>query len=414
MRRRSLPYALPALLLLLGLAGPTQAKEPPAPLTSFEAGPLNRATLIVVGETTSVRTQRQQQIARVRIDEVLRGTPPTRPLTVLVRGPHPASELGKAESTGFPGVGSGRQAFFLSRRTEGVACDYRDAFEVEGNLGTVKIAALREEIRLADIEDPDRRAKETRAYLVAGLGAKSPWTRTHAARELVRFTRARRDLVDEALEGRLRDRLRMRLSRDERTYLAAVVKHLERTPRRRAPKPKDEPAVGGSTSAASDPWRAAWLKAGATRRAELAAALLERPRPEDVERAFWAFGESEAETRRLLVRGLAELRRAELLKRVRGLYAGEEEIDVRVEILRAVGLLGGDADVPWLAERAQNRRLERAALLALARIRTDAARAALTAARTRIEEAGGDDAGSRVRWIDYLLSEAFEASTLMR
>lgn len=404
--------ALPVLLLPVLV----QAREgPPAkPLTSFEAGPLAQAPLVIVGTTRGVRTQRQQQIARVEVDTVLRGTPPTRPLTVLVRGPHPASDLTRPEATGFPGIGAGRHVYFLARRAEGVACDFRDAFAVEGALGEAKIAALREEIRLVEIADPEGRAVATRAYLLASLSAQSPWTRTHAARELVRFVRARRDLVDEGMERRLRERLRMRLSRDERVYLQAVAKELDRAPRPAAEARARPAANDPAANAASDPWRVAWRRAQAGRRTELVDALLERPSAEDVERAFWALRAAEPETRRHLVRRLTDLGRASLLPRIRRGYAGEPDRSVRMEILRAVGLLGGDGDVAWLAARAENRLLERTALLALARIRTEAAKAALRAARERLQTADAADAAGRVGWIDYLLSEAFEGSTLMR
>ncbi len=76
--------------------------------------------------------------------------------------------------------------------------------------------------------------------------------------------------------------------------------------------------------------------------------------------------------------------------------------DVRERIVRTVGLLGGAADVPWIAERLRSPTVRRAALIALARIGTKPARAQLVRAQVKSTAEEG-------RWIEYLLSPAFGA-----
>jgi hypothetical protein len=115
----------------------------------------------------------------------------------------------------------------------------------------------------------------------------------------------------------------------------------------------------------------------------------------------------EPEVRAWLVDWLAESGHASTLPALRAAYGREDEPLVREALVRAVGLLGTDADVAWLVERLGSARLVEAALLALARVRSPAALEALRAHRTQCLTGSEEDRELAER-IEHLLSPAFE------
>ena len=79
---------------------------------------------------------------------------------------------------------------------------------------------------------------------------------------------------------------------------------------------------------------------------------------------------------------------------------------MRRAIVYATGRLGSDADVTWLEERTLSPAVQREALFALARIRTEAALAAL--ARVRARPSDPTLSGDIPALVDYLRGTAFE------
>ena len=73
--------------------------------------------------------------------------------------------------------------------------------------------------------------------------------------------------------------------------------------------------------------------------------------------------------------------------------------------MHATGRLGGDVDVTWLEERTLSPTVQREALFALARIRTERALDAL--ARVRERPSDGSVSGDIPALVDYLRGPAF-------
>ena len=115
----------------------------------------------------------------------------------------------------------------------------------------------------------------------------------------------------------------------------------------------------------------------------------------------------ESRQRVFVVDWLAAAGHAEALPALRASYAHEEDPEVRSAVIRAHGLLGGDADVPWLEARLGNARLVETALLALARLRTPTARKALEAFREQRLK-GSEEDQELAEKVLRLLGPAFE------
>src|SRR5206468_382916 len=115
---------------------------------------------------------------------------------------------------------------------------------------------------------------------------------------------------------------------------------------------------------------------------------------------------TDAPVRERVVVLLGDVGARDALAPVRSTYEREQDAAVREAIVRAVGLLGDDGDVAWLVARAEQPSLVRAVAFALARVRTDAALAALRAIARRARESDPPDADTS-RLADYLTTPAF-------
>jgi hypothetical protein len=87
-------------------------------------------------------------------------------------------------------------------------------------------------------------------------------------------------------------------------------------------------------------------------------------------------------------------------------FDAERCIAVREGIVRAAGLLGGESEVPWLVAAGREPALRAPACYALARIRSEAALARLSAWKEEALAADPKDE-SLARLVDYLAGPAF-------
>lgn len=412
-----------ACLLLVVLAslsvgsGGAYADEggPPAPLTSYEAGPLRDANLIVAGWSLGAvplggTGAARQEIATIKVQRVLHGTIRAKEIRVYIDGPKPTRSLRQAKRTGFPTVDSGRHVFFLQQRGEGlVGARYRDSFVAEGAIGQEKIDCLETEARLARLKPAETRARATLEHLLGCLAAKGRWTRAHGSRELLVFAKARRDLMTRSVQDRIRSALTRRQPAATRSHLMDLLRHLRET----APAaPREQPARGAPVpppASEAKPWQEAFRKADvATRPSLLERWLAEGPDREFLERAWWFFEQGEPADRITIVRILSRERHDDILPRLRRTYSTlAGQVDVRREIVLAVGRMGDDRVLPWLQERLSHRPVWKQAVLAMARVRTREAKRRLTALAQDLARRPGDEAKADLAWVEHLLRIEF-------
>ena len=378
------------------------------PLTSYEAGPLRDAPLVVVGWTVSERSLGRQAWARVRVQRTLKGKAPSEPLTVIVGGPRPTRSV-KRRGTGFPEANSGRHVYFFDLAPGAVSATYRDSFGADGPVGEEKVEALAREIELAGTPDRNVRARETLAYILEQLDAKGRWSRAHAARELQRFARSRRDLVDRRVEDRVAALLASRIPREQRRYLQALQTWFATNPWR-APKVRAPVREPSPVPPRRPEWQSSYLALEPAKRVVHVQAVLARESDETCERAWWYFENGDEAVRLAALRHVRRVGSRAVVARLKRVYVDDPSDEVRAEVVVAMGRLGDRREVKWLSERLENVQVRRSALLALARIRTDEA---LRRLRTVQEQgaASKDPARQReARWVAFLLSPAFEAS----
>lgn len=407
------------VVLVLGvvaLAVPARAihaEEPPAgpspePLTALEAGPFSAADVVVVGQVLQVREVRSpgggrgRQLVRVQVRKVLQGKAPgSEEISVMVLGQRPTLDPDRPSVPYFARGNRDIYVLFLAREPGQFAYRLQTLFEGRGSVGREKIAVSQAVARLAAVSDQEEKGRRTLAALIAMSKAAGRWTKAFAARELNYLAGVRPALFDAATQNRLRRVPSVTMTPDQRFWMQRLFKRLE--------------ALGTPTgiglragAAESDPWRATFLAAADDEQQQTMLTRLVATGGEPLQRhGAWAWREVQPSVRRWYARALAEARQGEALKWLRGAYGNEEEPLVREEIIRAVGLLGGADDAAWLAQRARNVRLRRAALLALARLDVPEARKHLAAALERARDAGEKDLTT---WVEYLLGPEFAES----
>ncbi len=398
---------------------PARAEEEPAPpdrhppLTAFAAGPYREATLVVVATIESVRQTRGMGLAQVRAEIVFKGSAPSDGrLTILVRGPRPTLDRNAPSAAYLVEGVTGRFVFFLQQQDEGGVGYFLDRLvDARGPTGDEKVRVLETHAALARIPDYEERARRTAAFLVGAQKSEGTWTRVHAARELNHFVRVRPDLLDEDARGALRTLARESPIAEQRRWLAAAFRFLAGhevpagvSPTASPPSPPKDPYVSALEDAL-----------GAAPSAERRIRILEEALARGGERGravvLDRLPSETAAVRAHVLRTLGERGPATALPRIRALYAMESDPEVQQAIVRAVGMLGGPEDVPWLARRAANLRIHREVLFALARIRTAEALGILDRERARAATAGTgtetDD--DLVALLDYLRGSAFVA-----
>lgn len=409
-RRRTPLHALAWLAALACLQSViVQAGEDEAPpaLTALEAGPYRAADAVLVGRVVHVTDVRApggnlgRQIARVQVERVFKGrVRPGDAITATVVGQRPTLDPGRPSIPYFRAGREERFVLFLERSSTGATWRLKTLYDAQDAVGEEKIAAVAGVSEVAAMSDPGARARRMVALLLAGLKAPGRWTKAHAARELAYLARAAPGAIDAATEARIRRLPPSALTPDQRHWLRILFELLAQ--RERPASEAQSPANGEA-----DAWRATFKAATSPEdRKTLLARLVEAGGTESAGRAWWAWPLLEPSLRIWFARLVAE-RGATDAASLRGVYAGEEEPEVRAALVRGVGLLGGREDVAWLAARLENVALRRPVLLALARIRTKQARAWLEDARLAASAQGESDL---VTWIEYLGSPAFEES----
>ena len=227
-------------------------------MTALEAGPLRRATLVLVGTLEEVQGVRDTALARVRPERVLKGdVGGAETVTVLVRGPRPTSDP-QAPSAPYLTAGmTGRFVFFLAPGAGGVGYWLDALVEADGDLGREKVLALEEEVRLTAIPDPDLRARETLAWLLRAAERGGTWTRVHAARELNHVAGVRPDLFDEPVRQRIRAIASRGAVPAQRQWMLRALQRFEACPAAEGPAPEarqdEEVALADALTSAKTP-----------------------------------------------------------------------------------------------------------------------------------------------------------------
>ena len=389
-----------SLLLAVGALAVHAEESDQRPLTAIEAGPLGRSSLVVLAAVETVRGVRGMALAQIRPERAIKGDlPEDDAITVLVPGVRPTGDQERPSVPYLTEAAAGhRYVFFLRPARGGVAWRMVTLFDAQGKVGAQKLASLDKVSVLLAIHDPDERAQATLDWLLEAQRAKGTWTRVNAARELNHLLEVRRDLFDDAVRSSIRRLASRGCVPAQRTWLVRALKDLGALPPETAPSaPPERPdaleeALTGIEDADA---RIRILEEHLHRGGPTAAAtLIRRIRHEDALVRTW------------MIKTFAEGGYATHLPAIRTLYAYEANAEVRRAIVYATGRLGSDADVTWLEERTLSPSVQRDALFALARIRTEAALAAL--ARVRERPVDGSVSGDIPALVDYLRSSAFE------
>lgn len=407
MRLALLTPAAAALLGLVGAAANEEGARPHGPpLTALAATELGRASHVALGSVIEVKPFQGRLIARCAVERWLKGEAQGSDISVVVHGPRPGlnpREVTKPYLVSAPGD---LLLLFLSRRSGGVSFTLENRIEIFGPEGTEKVRAVETQVRLQAIADPDARARAVLSHFLGALEGRGAWTRANAARELHHLAQQRPDVFGLDARDRLSYLATGGAAPAVKAWLRAVIQLLDRAPVLHRPRvapenvpPPTAPAPEAPDAPAQDDEsvrlaRLDALLAGAEDSGAKRALMLLRDRPEPALRAW-------------VVDWLAESGHAATLPALRSWYGREEALEVRQAVVRAHGLLGSEADVPWLVERLQNASLVEAALLALARIRGPLALAALEAHRTQCLQ-GGEEGLDRALRIEHLLSPVFE------
>ncbi len=387
--------------------------EGPA-LTALAAGELGRSTHVALGTVTSLKDVRGMAIAHVAVERWLRGVFAAPTITVMVGGPRAGLEAKRPSLPLLERRTGVTYVLFLVQREEGEAFTLENRQVIEGLEGLERVRAVEAQVELAAIPDVELRARGVLQHFLAALESRGAWTRANAARELNHLALVRPEVFSESARARITRAAEGPASPTVRSWLSTLARRLDALP---------APAQGSRPTATFGTPQPTLL---APPLAPAAAPTGGAPIPDaeqTLTRLDTQLEESGAEAPRValqLLRRLAEIRQrvfvidwlaaaghAEALGGLRAFYAQEEEPDVRAAVIRAHGLLGGEADVPWLRERLGNARLVETALLSLARIRTPAARAALEAFRVQ-RLGGGEEDQELARKVEHLLSPAFE------
>jgi hypothetical protein len=411
----ALTLALPAQRVAAEGESTEGARVEGPPMTALAAGELGRASHVVLGSVKRLRDVRGLMIAHVQVERWLRGSGSPDEITVMVAGPRPSLDAKAPSQPYFDRRTGVSYVMFLVRRAEGEAFELDNRQAIEGLEGAERLRAVESQIALAAVPQADVRARRVLEHFLGGLEARGQWTRSNAARELNYLAGVRPDLFDGLARVRIARASESASSPTMRTWLKALERRLEAAPDVAAPPPAPPPpAVGLLPLGAAPAARPAAPQPPEVEShdafvARVAASLAEAG-PQAPARADHLLRRLTDPTQRAaIVDWLAGSHLASALPTLRAHYDREDDPGVREAVVRAHGLLGGDGDVPWVVERLPNQRLQEAALLALARIRTPAARAALQSFADQ-RRGGDEEARALAERVDHLLSPAFEAA----
>jgi hypothetical protein len=473
MRRAALLAALLAVVLAVlpattAQAGDDPAAPAPAPAEVFEAAAVARSDAVVVGTARVLKKglATAPTVLRVDVERWLKdskgvaaqGTDVTVLLTADaalpagVRDTRPTLEAAAAK----------RRVLFLSPMGAG----YRlvGQFPLDEPESAEKVAVLEEEIALDAVADRVERARRAVAtwsdLLVRGTPRRLPssaprfvpssgtsWSRWHSQRALLALARTDLSAFDDASLSRIESALST--SRDP-GFRDALVRVLERADPRRAaragagslatssesapssessdpgpgspppapaapesgpaPAPSCPPAPPACPPERVDELRAAYARAKTTdERATALTVLAKEGGRATVRDLLAAAMDADAAVRERAAVLLGDLGDPAALAPLLHSFPRETDPGVREALVRAAGCLGDDATVAWAVQRLVEPALRRAALFALARIRTASALAALDEV-VAAETAKPSPDGATIRLVAYLKSGSFETA----
>jgi len=396
-----------ALLAASGsLAGVAAARKPVPPLTGLEAGPWARADAVLHARVERVLDVRApggtkgRQVVHAKVLAVYKGlVKKDTEITLVVLGQRPTLDPAQPSLPYFRSGQQTRHVLFLGRADGAFAWRLQTLYDAEGRAGAQRVRAVEAVATWSAQTEIVTKAQLVVKDLLRMLGSGGAWTKTHAARELAWLARARPESFSRKDQSRLRRTAPLATSSDQRFWLRRTLTSI---------------AARASTAkrdvVETDPWRRTFLgTTEPTERAALLTHLLHRGGALYKRHAWWAWRRLEPSLRVAFVDALASAKRLDEAASLRRAYGTEDETEVRGRIVRALGFLGGDADVAWLIARTNNERLRRSALLALARIGSPLARLQLKAARSAPWST--DDLRA---WIDHLLSPEFQEAERRR
>ena len=388
-----------------------------APASPADDAALPSADVIVIGRVRVLVPPRGlggTTVLRVDVDRALRGR--TEPgFTMFVGGSRNTADPARPSAPYFEPGADGAYVLFLRPSPAGSGYALVAKFRADDALGLEKTDVLVVELEIAAEPDPAVRARKTLAAALAGLASDRPWTRLHASRELERLAVTSPALFGAEARAVLSLQARRAMDPVVRTRLSRTLRRLDGGDLGGAP---DEPGPGAEPAprvAATDALEAARRRLREApddaARLDALAALAQAGRGNAVpDLLAVARGDASAVVRVRAIEELAQRGAHGVVGDLYDLDRVERDPTVRAAIVLAVGVLGDDADVPWLADRAkEGARLEVAE--ALARIRTETALAALDALGRGARAAVPPDE-ALARRVEYLRSPAFvEAET---
>jgi HEAT repeat protein len=379
----------------LGLAGLTAPSAPAAtldqPATHVGRVALSRADVIVCGKVTRATPAAHGAIvAQVAASQWLRGEPPEDEAPLVVMTPS-ARVL----------PGAGREALFLLATRRGTDNhELVDVAPLDDSDGVARLSAMKKYLEIEAIPDGATRVAELRAYLRGALASDQKWTRSNAVREFAALA----EELPGSLEAEDRPALEAARARTREPALATLLQAaLDECPGDAIPRPR----AAAAEADASDPVAAAAVRFDAAdaspsvrRQAVIDAAVAAGARAAPL--FARALDDEAPEVREAAAAAAGEHRIASLEPRIAAMLADDPSTPVRKTLVVAAGYLKSSASVPTLAILAkEGRPFAVEASFALARIRDDAAVAALNALAA---EASDKD---RRAMLEFLLSEKF-------
>jgi hypothetical protein len=389
--------ALRAVLALAALFAPAvrALAEDPAPGSQDLVVP--RSPVVVLARVAWVKpgVGGAQHVARLEVERALRGSAEAAP-TVFLAGPSSRADLrlrGRLENE----VGR-RSVFFLSRTGRGSGWVIDALFSAEGTAGSEKAAVLEREIAIEDVADPAERRRESVSLYLDVLARGGAWGRSHASRHLLALAADGSEAFPDTAPGEVSAALARAVDPRARAALEGVLLRIA-DGQGTGPRPRQAPDA--------ETRRRHWREAeGDDARLVALTAYARAAGPSAREELSAAAEDSSPRVRERAAVLLGDLRAKEALPRLLERYPIEADAAVREAVVRAVGLAGDEASVPWVIERSREEPTRRAALYALARIGGEAAGERLAAMREEALSSSPPDRATAAL-ADYVRGPAF-------
>ncbi len=381
---------------------PARAPERGPAMTALAAGELGRSSHVVLCTLLDRREARGLALARLKVERWIKGSGPSDEITVLVAGPRPTNDPQRPSAAYLDRSPGATYLLFLVQGASEVAYTLENRIEIRGLEGQEKVRAVEAQAALEAVADPEERARGVLAHFLGALEGPGPWTRANAARELAFLAGVRPALFTGAVRGRLERLDAQAAAPAVRTWLSALARRLPPAPPEGAPAAAVAPRPDGPAPLPP-------TLGPEARQRNLDRLLREAGDQAPVRALLLLRRESDPAQRVWFVDWLAESGHRSALPGLLSLYGQATEPGEREALVRAVGLLGSDREVPWLVERLGSLGVREAALLSLARVRSPDALRALAEAQGRFAAGTEEERDLAVR-IGHLLSPAFEAA----